>query len=153
MSVGALLLASACRDGGSDAGSDSGASESADAAETTAGDDLRAEFEAHYATWQTFLATPRIRRSSSLRPIVEHPDYLAMIAMGDHALALVMEKLAAGDFLMNDAAKQITGVDVWAGATLELDWSAGAPIYSAQDTTQRWLDWWTEHQSEPRWNP
>ncbi len=102
------------------------------------GDPVRDEFERHYAGWQ---AATQIGRHSNIDAYVNHPEFDAMVQMAAPALPYAMEKMAAGDFFMNDIFRQVTGVDVWDQVPLDLQ----NETYSAQDESALWIEWWAEN--------
>ena len=126
--------------------SDQGAAEGSGA--SAVGSD-RAEFDVHYAAWEKHRES--VSYSSISSDYESGPAYEAIVGMGKRALPLVMEKIAAGNFHMNKAAKRITGVDVAPRGSVDL--TKWPPPISSQHVSQRWLAWWEQHRNDPEWRP
>jgi hypothetical protein len=108
------------------------------------------EFERHYQAWQSAVDSPTMRLSSDTYELTNHPDYQAIVAMGKKALPLVIAKLAEGDFLMVNAAEQITRINVFkaSGKTLQ-----PGEFLGEQGEALLWVEWWQQNRSKPEWQP
>jgi hypothetical protein len=88
------------------------------------GDDLAAEFRAHAEAWKR-----QTRHISSIRKMVSHPSYQAVIAMGTPVLPLLLAELRDRPDHWLVALHQITGEDP---ATPESNFS---------EAIEAWLNW------------
>ncbi|MDJ0631130.1 MAG: hypothetical protein QNJ44_22930 [Rhodobacter sp.] len=73
--------------------------------------DVREEFDRLFAEWEERIRDPKIQASSRPKDYVEVEQYRAIVDLGKDALPLVLEKIADGVFLMNQAALEISGMD------------------------------------------
>ncbi len=97
----------------------------------------RSEFEAAYRAWMDRVnGDTRILLSSFQESHVELPEYDAIVALGPDALPFVMERLEAGDVLLNDAALRLLGV------RYEDVVPDPAALYSEQELAEFLLDRW-----------
>jgi hypothetical protein len=72
---------------------------------------VRKEFDRLYAEWEEVIKDPRIQASSRPKEYVDVEPYRAIVALGEDALPFILEKIADGVFLMNQAALEISGTD------------------------------------------
>jgi hypothetical protein len=114
----------------------------------------RQQFDGLYKKWEDVQASPA-RRFRSDDSYATGPEYEALVAMGKRAVPLLMEKIAAGEFRMNDAVEKITGVDILADVRARPDksWGPGKPPFGAQSTSKLWIDWWAKNQNGAEWYP
>ena len=114
----------------------------------------RAQFEGLYQKWEESQNThaARLRSDDSY---ATGPEYEALVAMGKAAVPLLLERIAAGDFRMNDAVETITRVDILAEVRARPDksWGLNQPPFGAQGTSRLWLAWWEKNQASSEWYP
>jgi len=113
---------------------------------------LKKEFDAKFLAWQNHCEQIAISVRSDTSSRTNTEEYRALIAMGTPALPLLMEKLEAGEFFLNDAVKKITGINIVPrGPGHPKKWGPGAPPFSAQEVSKLWIAWWKEHKDDPEW--
>jgi len=112
----------------------------------------RQQFDALYRKWQQFQGSAQMRYRSD-DSYASGAEYEALVTMGKRAVPLLMEKIAAGEFRMNEAVERITAVDVVAEVRARPDksWGPGKPPFGAQATSKLWLEWWAKNQDQPGW--
>jgi hypothetical protein len=115
------------------------------------GNPLKEEFDAKFASWKGHCNRPEISIHSNLNYYIKTPEYDALVAMGKPALPFLMEKLEAGEFILNDAVKKITGINIVVRESVPLKWGPDVPPFSALDVSKLWLEWWKEHKDLPEW--
>lgn len=69
---------------------------------------VQEHFDRLYAEWEDRIKDPKIQVSSRPQDYTNVEPYREIVNLGRDALPLVLEKIAAGVFLMNDAALQMT---------------------------------------------
>ena len=75
--------------------------------------EIERRFENLYAEWEELIKDPKVQISSRPRDYIDNEPYRELVKLGKEALPLVLEKIEAGVFFMNQAALEI------AGSTLE----------------------------------
>lgn len=73
--------------------------------------DVRAEFDRLYAEWEEHIKDLKIQLSSRPKEYVQVEPYREIVKLGKDALPFVLEKIADGVFLMNQAALELSGID------------------------------------------
>ena len=73
---------------------------------------IRERFDELYTAWEREIQDPRIQVSSRPKDYIENEPYRQIVRLGKEALPLVLEKIAAGVFFMNQAALEIAGSDL-----------------------------------------
>ncbi len=141
----AALLAGCPRPDAREPGADAGPRVSAQ---------TRQQFDGLYKKWEEVQGSPQ-RRFRSDDSYATGPEYEALVAMGKRAVPLLMEKIVAGEFRMNDAVERITGVDIVAEGRARPDksWEPGGPPFGAQSTSKLWVEWWAKNQTGAEWYP
>jgi hypothetical protein len=134
----AVAIYTACPDDSATKGADAGAALTPD----------QQEFKVHYAAWEEH--RQEVSYSSNSNDYTSGAAFEAIVGMGKRALPMVMEKIAAGNFHMNQAAKLITGINIAPRSSVDMtQW----PPITEQAVSKRWLAWWDEHKSDPQWQP
>jgi hypothetical protein len=98
----------------------------------------RAELERDYAELLEHRKRPEIRVSSRTPDYNACEAYRRIVARGAAALPFVIEKIGAGDFFLNQAMREITGLDIRSHYR-------DVPLLGEQDESALWLRWWAEH--------
>ena len=70
---------------------------------------VREQFDRLYAEWENRIKDPKIQVSSRPQDYTNLESYRAIANLGQDALPLVLEKIAGGVFLMNEAALEMAG--------------------------------------------
>jgi len=70
------------------------------------------QFNATYKKWERAIQDPRIQLSSRPQDYTDIEAYQGIVKLGKEALPFILEKIEKGVFLMNQAALQLSGVDV-----------------------------------------
>ena len=70
---------------------------------------VREQFDRLYAEWENRIKDPKIQVSSRPQDYTNLEPYRAIVDLGPDALPLVLEKIAGGVFLMNEAALEMAG--------------------------------------------
>lgn len=73
---------------------------------------VRERFDELYAAWEREIQDPRIQFSSRPKDYIENEPYRQIVQLGKEALPLILEKISAGVFFMNQAALEIAGSDL-----------------------------------------
>ena len=73
---------------------------------------IKKKFDALYAKWQKVIRDPKIQMSSRPKDYTDNEPYREIVKLGKDALPLVVEKMEKGVFLMNQAALEISGLDL-----------------------------------------
>jgi hypothetical protein len=115
--------------------------------------DARAEFESHLEPWLAWFDQPH--RASNSGYYTSHPEFRAMVAMGDRAVPFIIERLRArkNPFLLL-ALEEITGLSPGAAKVAGMDkrWGPGRPLFGGQDPFHdAWIEWWEANEDDPRW--
>lgn len=72
--------------------------------------------------------------------------------MGKSALPFLMKKMEEGEFFLNKAVEEITGIDIAPRGSIDInDWKPGVRSFSSQEISRRWIEWWKEHEHDPEW--
>lgn len=74
--------------------------------------EIKKKFDALYAEWQEVIQSPRIQSSSNPDDYTNNEPYQAIVKLGKEVLPLVLEKVKDGVFFMNQAALDITDIDI-----------------------------------------
>ena len=74
--------------------------------------EIKKKFDALYAEWQEVIQSPRIQASSNPDDYTNNEPYQAIVKLGKEVLPLVLEKVKDGVFFMNQAALDITDIDI-----------------------------------------
>ncbi len=72
---------------------------------------LRPEFDRLYEQWEQDIQHPDIQISSRPKEYIELDSYRDIVELGPDVLPLVLDKVEAGVFLMNQAALELAGLD------------------------------------------
>jgi hypothetical protein len=73
---------------------------------------IKEKFDELYIAWEREIQDPRIQFSSRPQDYIENEPYRQIVQLGKEALPLVLEKISAGVFFMNQAALEIAGSDL-----------------------------------------
>ena len=73
---------------------------------------VKEEFASLYTEWEKAIKDPRIQISSRPGDYIDNEPYRKIVGLGKNALPLVMEKIDAGVFLMNQAALDIATINL-----------------------------------------
>lgn len=72
----------------------------------------------------------------------ENDEYRALIAMGKSALPFLMKKMEEGEFFLNKAVEEITGIDIAPRDAIDInDWKPGVYSFSSQEISRHWVEW------------
>jgi hypothetical protein len=116
------------------------------------GPTLKEEFDTKFSAWEKRCSRIDIAIQSDTSARTNIEEYRALVAMGKPALPLLMEKLEAGEFFLNKAVQEITGIDIAPrGSIGPLEWKPGVRPFSEQDVSERWIEWWKVHKDSPEW--
>ena len=96
------------------------------------------EYEQAFDSWKTYIQRPEIQASSRTSDYIDNPPYRQIVALGKPALPFIMADIAKGEFFLNDAAKQITGIDV-------VKLYPHEQVLGEQDVSRLWLRWWKKN--------
>lgn len=101
---------------------------------------IKAAFEKYYQEWSELIrTTPEIMLSSNTVDYVTNEPYEGIINLGKPVLPHIMEKLRLGEFHLNHAVFEITGLDL----------SDVVPdpeeFYSEQEISDFLLEWWEQY--------
>jgi hypothetical protein len=98
---------------------------------------IEREYEKAVAAWKEYIRDPKILESSNTSDYTKNEPYERIVALGKPALQFLMRDLERGEFLLNQAARQITGVDVVKVYPRE-------KVTGEQDISKLWVRWWRE---------
>lgn len=71
---------------------------------------IKEKFDVLYEEWQKVIQDPKIQISSRPRDYINNEPYREIIRLGKCALPFILEKIAQGNFLMNQAAIEVSGL-------------------------------------------
>jgi len=74
--------------------------------------EMKKEFDTLYEKWVKFIRDSKIQYSSRTRDYVNNEPYREIVKLGRDALPLILEKIEQGEFFMNQAALEITGINL-----------------------------------------
>ena len=105
--------------------------------------EVKDAFEKYFLEWSELIrTTPEIMLSSHPFDYIRNEPYEKIIKMGKPALPFIMEKLHLGEFHLNYAVFEITGLDL----------SDVIPdpeeFYSEQEISDFLLTWWDQYQQK-----
>ena len=100
--------------------------------------DVKAKFDKYYSEWKGYIQKPEIMVSSNTSDYINCDAYEKIVDLGKPALPYIMEKLAKGDFFLNEAAHRITKIDII---------PKGQPLASEQEEARFWLEWWEKNKN------
>jgi len=102
------------------------------------------EFERHYREWRDLIeSTPRLRYSSKTTDFMDNEPFRRLVALGLPALPFIMAKVRDGDFFLNNAVFEITGLTT-ADVVPDAD-----ETYPQQEIAQFLVEWWDRQTSSP----
>lgn len=105
--------------------------------------DLAGVFAERYQEWQRHCSRSEVSESSSDRAYIDDPSFAALVALGEEAVPLIIDKLGSdpdAHFLVHALAR-ITGVRFAAEELAEARREFGDPLGN-QGLAQLWLRWW-----------
>lgn len=70
---------------------------------------IKERFDSLYAEWEERIKNPKIQISSRPRDYINNEPYREIVKLGKEALPLILEKIEAGVFFMNQAALETAG--------------------------------------------
>ena len=98
--------------------------------------DSAKEFNKHLSHMEKFNKKPEIMMSSQTSAYTDNAPFKNIVKMGNAALPHVVAELKKGNFFLNGAMEEITG----------LSWSKivppGVVCFSEQDIAKEWVKWW-----------
>ena len=71
---------------------------------------IKEKFDVLYEEWQRVIQDPKIQISSRPQDYTNNKPYREIIRLGKGALPFILEKIVQGNFLMNQAAIEVTGL-------------------------------------------
>ena len=120
--------------------------------ETSIDNQYKLEFDNRYMDWKHYCSQPDIFLMSSTTLRTNNEYYEKIIELGIPALPYIVEKMETGDFFLNKAMQKITGIDIAPWDSVDISqYKPGVQLFSAQDISQRWIQWWHEHKNDPEW--
>ena len=102
---------------------------------------VKEDFEALYLRLKEYQQGPEVQVSSRPQDYLGGAAYQQIVSRGNEFLPLLVEKVREGDFFLNGALAEITGVDI------RKKYSDARPL-GEQGASALWLRWWDERQAE-----
>jgi len=104
----------------------------------------KATFEGYYAQLLDFQKRPGVMIMNDMRSYVACDAYKNIVLGGAKYLPFVIEKIENGDFILNLAMTDITGIDVWVVykndySSMDIKETSGEQFIS-----KLWVRWWKE---------
>jgi hypothetical protein len=99
--------------------------------------EIAQRYRAALEAWKKYVGDPRRQFSSNTADYTRNPAYDQIVSLGKAALPFLMADLERGEFMLNDAAHRITGIDV-------TKIYPGEKMLSEQDLSKFWVRWWSE---------
>ncbi|MCP3998108.1 MAG: hypothetical protein GY722_24060 [bacterium] len=92
-------------------------------------------FDQLYAELEEYRETPPVSISSGIDDHNDCEAFREIVRRGDEFLPQIVEKIEEGDFFLNQAMEQITGIDI-------REIFPDEPTLGEQDASRLWLRWW-----------
>jgi hypothetical protein len=90
-----------------------------------------------FDAWKAYIDRPELALSSRTPDYTQNEAYDRIVALGKEALPFIMSDIEQGGFLLNDAVRRITRIDV-------TKLYPKANVIGEQDVSMLWLRWWRE---------
>jgi hypothetical protein len=74
--------------------------------------EIKERFDSLYAEWEERIKDPKIQLSSRPRDYIDNEPYREIVKLGKEALPMILEKIEAGIFFMNQAALETAGLSL-----------------------------------------
>jgi hypothetical protein len=103
----------------------------------------RAEFERLYSRLKEFQQKESVQISSRTKDYLDCDAYRQIVGRGRCYLPYIVDKIGSGDFFLNQAMNEITGVNIY-------DYYRNEQISGEQVASGYWLRWWQENKDKYR---
>ena len=107
-------------------------------------DSKKVTFELYYQEFKNFQNKPDVQITSDIRTHINCEPFRQIIAGGKDNLPFIIEKIRDGDFFLNYAMEEITGVSICE----YFKKCKEQKLVSEQDYSILWLEWWDEQKKE-----
>lgn len=100
---------------------------------------VKEEFDTLFAEWKKVIQDPKILLSSRPQDYTNNDPYREMVKLGRDVLPFIIEKLEQGEFLLNQAVAEITGIKMEEITGEEI---TGRRFLSEQEKSRLLVKWW-----------
>jgi hypothetical protein len=104
---------------------------------------LPQEYQKAIEAWRSYTQRPEIQESSQTSAYTNNEAYAHIVSLGPDVLPFLIADLERGEFLLNDAVRRITGLDVRKLYPQQ-------KVVGEQDISKLWVRWWREKRGSRR---
>lgn len=94
-------------------------------------------FDQLYSELLEFRKSPHVQLSSRTKDHNDCEAFRQIVARGEEYLPFIIKEIEDGDFFLNQAMREITGLNV-------IDIYPEESVVGAQDVSRLWIRWWRE---------